>query len=324
MCGISADSTVTVLSNEFSEEDFKSAVLLALEKIGCRLVPLTIPFGNRQSFADLLNQKSASLAFSRADLVIDLTHNIDDAHMTKLPLSETRVLTIDGVIANNPQYLMTSTGIVQRAKKVTGLLSDGGHVVISSPSGTQLSFDLTDCPIKEETGVPLGKGMIAKWPSGSIELFPDGNDIDAEIIVMPGDIILEAQHIVKSPVRLEVARGNVVEIEGESSDANLIKAQLEYHPNVEDAYTFRSVCLGLCLRPGHEYKGPFDRNKTEGMNSCFTAGWVTLTTGSQDLPALSITMTNASVMVENVQIFSNGKLSASLNPDIYELTALDL
>tara|TARA_B100000902_G_scaffold169664_1_gene164210 strand:+ start:746 stop:1720 length:975 start_codon:yes stop_codon:yes gene_type:complete len=324
LCGVSADSTVTVLSNELSEEDFKSAVLLALEKIGCQLVPLTIPFGNRQSFADLLNHKSASLAFSRADLVIDLTQNIDDAYMTQSPLSETRVLAIERTVTNNPQYLMTSTGVIKRAKKVTGLLADGGRVFISSPSGTHISFDLTDCSIKEETGIPSEKGTMAKWSSGSIELFPDGNNINAEIIVMPGDIILEAQHIIKSPVRLEIARGNVVEIQGESSDANLIKAQLEYHPNLEDAYAFRSVCLGLRLRPGPEHKGPFDRNKTEGVNSCFTAGWVTFTTGSKDRLALSLTMTNASVMVENVQVFSNGKLSASLSPDIYELAALDL
>ena len=322
MCGVSADSTVTVLSNELSEEDFKSAVLLALEKTGCQLVPLTIPFGNRQSFADLLNHKSASLAFSRADLVIDLTQNIDNAHMAQLPLRETRVLAIEKTVANNPQYLMTSTGIVKRAKKVAGLLTDGGHVFISSPSGSQISFDLADCAIKEETGVPSEKGTMAMWSSGSIELFPDGNNINAEIIVMPGDIILEAQHIVKSPVRLEIARGNVVEVQGDSSDANLIKAQLEYHSSSEDAYAFRSVCLGLRLRPGPEHKGPFDRNKTKGVNS--TAGWVTLTTGSKDQQALSLTMTNASVMVENVQIFSNGKLSASLSPDIYELAALDL
>ncbi|MEG3585692.1 MAG: hypothetical protein VX353_00190 [Actinomycetota bacterium] len=297
---------------------------MALEKIGCQLIPLTIPFGNRQSFEDLLNHKSASLALSKADLVIDLTRNIDDSHMTQLPLSEARVMAIGRSTLNKPNYLITSAGIVQRAKKINGLLDDGGHLLISSSSGTQISFDLSDCSRKEETGIPSEKGILAKWPSGSIELFPDRDNINAEIIIMPGDLILEAQHIVKNPVRLEIARGNVVEIQGESSDASLIKAQLEYHPNLEDAYAFRSICLGLRLRPEREHNGPFDPNKAEGADSCFTAGWVTLTTGSKSQPALSLTMTNTNTALGNVQIFCNGKLSANLSPDLYEIAALDL
>ncbi len=297
---------------------------MALERIGCHMISLTLPFSNQLSFQEQLKHQSGSLALSRADLVIDLTRRIKDSDMDQHPLSKTRVLSIDSPIVNEPHHLMTSDGVTKRVNKIVGLIDDGGNLHVSSPSGTQISFDLTHCSRIIKTGIPSKIGAVAKWPTGSIELFPDQNDLNADIIVMPGDLVLDAKHIIKNPVRLEIEKGNIVEIKGESSDANLIKAQLEYYPNPEKAYSFRSVCLGLRLSSTSSYSGPFDPERLEGSEGGFQAGWVTVSTGTRNQSAISLTLTNASVALGNVEIFSNGQLSANLRPDIYEISALEL
>ncbi|MAT03010.1 MAG: hypothetical protein CL421_08260 [Acidimicrobiaceae bacterium] len=323
LCGVYEDSTVTVLSDEFSETNFKLTVLMALERVGCRTISLTLPLTNKHSFAEVLNYQSTSLALSKSDLVIDLTKQISDEDMNLYPLSETQVLTIRPSLLENLENFSTSEGVLKRANKIDSFLDDGGYLSISDSSGTQINFDISNSVRKSLIGFPIEKGSRAKWPSGSVELFPDISDLNAVMIIMPGDLLLEAAHVVKSPVRLEIEKGNIVEIQGESSDASLIKSQLEYHESPENAYSFRSVCLGLCLNPESALQGPFNPLKIKHAIGGFNAGWVTVTTGSEEESVLSVTMTKSTVTIGNIQIFSNGELSTNLAPDIYEKTTLE-
>ena len=322
LCGVHPDTTVTVLSDELSDPQIKSNSLLALERIGCRTISVALPFSNRETLMERVQSGSASLALSESDLVIDLSQRIGPNDMDEVPLSGVRVLSVDYKGPDGIGNLITSAGAYQRAVKIDGLLNESEYLTISSSFGTQVEFGLNNCSWSLETGIPTHEGSVAKWPSGCVQLFPERVDVDAEIVAMPGDVVLDALHIIKNPVRIQIEKGNIVDIKGESSDANLIRAQLEYGQDPESSYAFRSLILGLSLHADSNFVGPFDSNKIGRRKGAFHAGWVTVTTGSIDNPVLSLTLTNTNVSVDNIVLFSAGELSANLKPDIYELAAL--
>ena len=141
---------------------------------------------------------------------------------------------------------------------------------------------------------------------------------------MPGDIVNDALHLVKSPVVLQIRGGNIIEIVGESSDANLLKAQLESFADREHAYMLKGFSIGLLYFRGDYFSGPFDPEKVNAIDTTLRGGWTTLNFGNDIANSLSVTLTSPNLLLDNVEIFLNGDFAATMEPDIYELALMGL
>jgi hypothetical protein len=133
-------------------------------------------------------------------------------------------------------------------------------------------------------------------------------------------MILEARHIITAPVRLEIHKGHVVEILGESNDANLIRTQLESQSQPNLAYGIDNVSLGLNFVRGDKGTSLFDHTRLGlGQGQC-TAGWCSVSVGT----AVTVILTNTSATFDNQTVIDHGDLCGNMQPDLYEKIAAGL
>ena len=136
--------------------------------------------------------------------------------------------------------------------------------------------------------------------------------------MMPGDVIIEADHIVRTPVRLDIERGHVVDILGDSVDADVVRSLLEAHPHPDNAHKLGSVTIGLNLTRGEDALHLFDGRRLAIGRAQLGAGTCTLTLGNAEAPAATICLNSTSVTIDDAPVIDRGSLAGTHVPDIYE------
>jgi hypothetical protein len=186
--------------------------------------------------------------------------------------------------------------------------------------GTHLSIDLLDAHCDDDTGIVTQSGEVSKWPAGIFNITPGSESAKGEILITPGDMILEARHVITAPVRLEIHKGRLVEILGESNDANLIRTQLESQSQPDLAYAINSVSLGLNLVRGDKGTSLSDHTRLGLGQGQYTAGWCSVNVGT----SVTVTLTNTSANFDSQTVIDHGDLCGNVQPDLYEKTAAGL
>ena len=295
-----------------------------LKKLGCRFDIFNIQWDQKETTSIKLQSESLRGALIQADLVIDLTNNLTNKMIENPPLNQKRILCIKTSEFEPYSHSMTSAGVLHRSNRIHTLLPNTDHISINSEAGTNLVFSIDVLKHDSYTGVPERKGDLAIWPTGYMNFCADANGLEGEIVLMPGDIVNDALHLVKSPVVLQIRGGNIVEIVGESSDANLLKAQLESFSDREHAYMMKGFSIGLLYFRGDYFSGPFDPKKVSAVGATLRGGWTTLIFGNDIANSLSVTLTSPNLLFDNVEIFIKGDFAATMEPDIYELALMGL
>ena len=164
---------------------------------------------------------------ARAELVIDLT----DAHSPS-PLfdehrEDIRVLSLKCRNVNELKRLVVSSGVARRAQILERLISSSKEIKILSDAGRLLSGSLSSVLYDAKTGVASQSGQVEEWPSGIFEIKFYEHRINGDLLLSPGDVFVEANRILSDPIQLEIEDGNLVEILGDSADANLMRTHLQ-------------------------------------------------------------------------------------------------
>ena len=180
--------------------------------------------------------------------------------------------------------------------------------------------------MKALMGTPSGfsqSGSIdGHWPAGAVWTRPKRSTIAGGIVAMPGDLVVEAGHVLRSPVRIEIDSGKVTDVFGDSADADVVRSQLE---SLDDdrAYDIAEVGWGMSLTRQSGGIGPFDAALMAPGRGLSTAGRVNVRAGSRSDPGVSVTFSLAatSVAVDGQESVADGDLIGQLAPDVYERTA---
>ena len=136
-------------------------------------------------------------------------------------------------------------------------------------------------------------------------------------MLRPGDIFFESGHMLSDPVHLEIENGNLVEILGDSADANLMRIYLQNEPNADTAYHLNGISLGLALTRELQHDGLLSQELLPMGQDIHHAGWSSVSIGS----SMTLTLTQATVLFDDQMIFKSGELTGVLQPDPYERSA---
>mgnify|MGYP001156722150 FL=1 len=324
LCGVTEASSVVVLTDNLVTDLVQANNHDGLQKLGCRVDFFNIQWNQKETTSIKLQSESLRGALTQADLVIDLTNSLTNEVLENSPLNQKRILCIHTSEFEPYSHSMTSAGVLQRSNRIHTLLLNTDHVSINSEAGTNLVFSIDALSHDSYTGVPKEEGDLAIWPTGYLIFSADAAGLEGEIVLMPGDIVNDALHLVKSPVVLQIRGGNIVEIVGESSDANLLKAQLESFADREHAYMLKGFSIGLLYFRGDCFSGPFDPKKVSAVGATLRGGWTTLNFGNDIANSLAVTLTSPNLLFDNVEVFLNGDFAATMEPDIYELALMGL
>ena len=324
LCGVTEGSYVVVLTDNLVTDQVQASNKDGLKKLGCRFDIFNIQWDQKETTSVKLQSEGLRGALIQADLVIDLTNNLTNEMIENSLLVQKRILCIKTSEFEPYSHSMTSAGVLHRSNRIHTLLHNTDHISINSEAGTNLVFSIDALKYDTYTGVPEQEGDLAIWPTGYVNFSADATGLEGEIVLMPGDIVNDALHLVKNPVVLQIRGGNIVEIVGESSDANLLKAQLESFLDREHAYMMKGFSIGLLYFRGDYFSGPFDPKKVSAVDATLRGGWTTLIFGNDVANSLSVTLTSPNLLFDNVEIFLKGDFAATMEPDIYELALMGL
>ena len=324
LCGVTENSSVALLTDDIVNEHLQSNSEVALKQLGCQFEVFNIQWDQKNTTLMKVQSEVIRDNLANSGLVIDLSSGLSDEIIQNSDLNEKLILSIPTPSFEPYSHSMTSAGVMQRAKRINALLDNTGSLTIESESGTKLRFTSDNLMHSSHTGIPVENGEKTLWPSGYVEFLSDVSNFDAEIVLMPGDIIDDAFHLVKSPVVLQIRGGNIVEVIGESSDANILKAQLESFTDREHAYQVKGFSIGLLFFNNDYFSGPFDPKKVNAIGSTLRGGWTTLIFGSDAAKSLSLTLTSSNLLFDNVEVFFRGNFAATMEPDMYELALMGL
>ena len=302
-----------VLATEGDDRALQVTVITALERIGCNVFHAS---ASPQS-TDFLQHPTIAKAMQQANLVVDLTGRISESTTIKEYLKSLRILVLNCGDIYNLNRLVVSSGVARRAQTLTKIVEASEKFEIQSAAGSVLSVGLSSVKCDAETGIAAQTGQIGKWPSGVFTIATDGSQINGELLLMPGDICVEAQRIILTPVHLEIEEGNLVEILGDSTDSNLIRTQLEAEANSDHPYLVQEVSIGLNLIRSNLEESPFDYSRLGLGRGQHGAGWCSVKIGK----SMTLTLTNVTAAFDGQVVCELGDLSGSIQPDPYEKSA---
>lgn len=261
----------------------------------------------------LTNNPVALAALKSSDLVLDLMLLLFSPEQMEILESGTKIL----LAVEPPEVLVRTVPTEADRKRVlqaSKLLKSAKRMHVTSPAGTDMTFQLGEFPTISEYGFCEDPGRWDHWPSGFLFTFANEGGSEGTIVIDRGDILLPQKSYLAEKVTLEVRGGFVREIKG-GVDAELMREFMEAY-NDPEAYAIAHIGWGMQPRCYWHTLSLFDREQTTGQdarafegNFLFSLGPNNEVGGPRKTPChLDIPLRNCTVMVDDTVVVRNGKV----------------
>lgn len=218
---IKSDEKVLVL-NDSNDEDLIDSLLDFLESRGLEYE--LIEYEEPESHGAELPEKVAD-AMKNFDVVIaptmkSLSHTDARKEANK---SGTRVATLPTVSKEiwNTSLQADYERVKEITEKVYSLLEEASEVRVTTPSGTELSFEVDIDTYHNDTGIIDEKGDFGNLPAGEPNGYPEK---------ISGTLVLDHFPFSPKAKKVEIKNGEVVAIESEGTKASELEKAFEEHP----------------------------------------------------------------------------------------------
>jgi 2,5-dihydroxypyridine 5,6-dioxygenase len=231
LSGVNESETVAVLSRGRDRGEYADAFLWAAQQLGAQTYHMRLPSPVSASGAWAVGDSGLSTnplavdALKAADMVVDLTFLLFSKEQFAIQDAGTRILT---VVEPAPLLarLMPTKELRERVEVGAELLAKAQTMRITSPQGTNVTYQLGLYPTISEYGYTDQPGRWDHWPAAFV--FTGGTDegVDGTIMLSPGDVLLPFNTYVQTPVTLTIEAGFIRDIQG-GLDADLLKSYIE-------------------------------------------------------------------------------------------------
>lgn len=228
---VNEGETIAVLSQGTERQELADSFLWAATRLGASAYHMRLPAPVSTTGAwavgssGLETNPRAVQALKDADMLIDLKFLLFSKEQFEIQAADTRILT---VVEPAPLLarLMPTTEIRDRVEFGEQLLASARQMRITSPQGTNVTYQLGVYPTMSEYGYTDIPGRWDHWPAAFV--FTGGADdgVDGQIVLSPGDVLLPFNTYVQTPVTLTIEKGFITDIRG-GLDADLLKSYIE-------------------------------------------------------------------------------------------------
>jgi len=248
MSGVRESETISVLTRGSERTDYADAALWAAQELGASAFHLRLPTARAASGAwavgdsGLGSNPVAVDALKQSDMLVDLTFLLFSKEQFAIQDAQTRILT---VVEPAPllSRLMPTLELRERVEVGAEILAKAQTMRITSPGGTDVTYQLGVYPTVSEYGFTDTPGRWDHWPAAFV--FTGGADtgVDGTIVLSPGDVLLPFNTYVQSPITMTIEKGFITDIRG-GLDAELLAS---YIASFEDprGYGMSHVGWGL-------------------------------------------------------------------------------
>ena len=311
-CAVKAGDTAAILSETQSRALNVQLAELALLRLGGRPFHLIVPTPrNRHPVPVRSTGASEAIgglapvvaALGQAGFVVDCTlEGLMHAPETPAILKPgARILVISNEHPEALERLAPDAALETRVRAAVKMLRSAKRMQITSAAGSDLAVDMTGAMTVGVWGWTDRPGTLAHWPGGVVVSFPKSGTVNGTLVLDCGDVNLTFKRYLESPVRLTLESDYVTKIDGEGTDAEMMRGYLAAWGE-RDAYAVSHVGFGMNPKARYEALAMYDKRDTNGTELRAVAGNFLFSTGANefagrytaghfDLPMMRTTIT---------------------------------
>jgi 2,5-dihydroxypyridine 5,6-dioxygenase len=292
LCRASGEESVVILAETQSRALNLELARLALARLGVRACVVTVPTPAQRAPVPvrstgasqaLAGQHAALAALCSAGLVVDLTLE-GLLHAPQLPAilkSGARVLMVSNEHPDALERLVPRAGDEAVVKEAMKACRAATTMRVASEAGTALTVDLCEARTGGVWGWCDKPGAVAHWPGGIVVNFPRPHAVNGRLVLDVGDVNLTFKRYLESRVILTVEDDHVTAIEGNGTDAELMRRYFAAWGD-RGAYGVSHVGWGLNERARYEALAMYDQRDFNGTELRAFAGNFLYSTGANE------------------------------------------
>lgn len=292
LCGLEAGDVVAILSETQSRQLLVQLSEIALQQIGCVafhvVLPtpaLTDPIPVRSTGTTTAIQGIAPVveALAACRLVVDCTveGTLHAPERAGVLARGTRIMMISNEHPEVLERLPPDPALKPKLDRAVRMLAAAATMRVTSAAGTDLTVDVRDAPTRGSPGFVTEPGRIGYWPAGLCLCFPRPGTVNGRLVLAPGDVNLTFKTYLMAPVTLTIEADYVTAVEGEGTDADLLRSYLAAWGE-RDAYAVSHVGWGMNPAARWEALTMYDRRDVNGTELRAFAGNFLFSTGANE------------------------------------------
>jgi 2,5-dihydroxypyridine 5,6-dioxygenase len=291
-CALKSGDTAAILSETQSRALNVHIAELALLRLGARPFhvilptprnPHPVPVRSTGASEAIGRLAPVVAALAQSGFVVDFTlEGLMHAPETPAILKAgARIMVISNEHPEALERMAPDAALETRVRKATAMLRAARRMNVTSAVGTDLTVDLTGATTVGVWGWTDRPGTLAHWPGGIVVSFPTSGTVEGTLVLDRGDINLTFKRYLEAPLRLTLERDYVTRIEGEGSDAEMMRGYLAAWGDRE-AYAVSHVGFGMNRKARYEALAMYDRRDTNGTELRAVAGNFLFSTGANE------------------------------------------
>jgi 2,5-dihydroxypyridine 5,6-dioxygenase len=248
LCKLKQGETLAVLTQDNERDAYAAAYLAAAQQRGAHAFQINLAKrmpepGAKAKRTALSGNVPAVNALKTADILIDLVGLLWSAEQKEIQSAGTRILLCREPAENIAKMFPTSE-LRRRVELAEKRLSAAREMRITSPAGTDVTYKLGRYPTITQYGYTDEPGRWDHLPGGF--LYTGGHDdgVNGTVVINAGDIIFPFKRYMAAPIRLIIEDGMVVKIEGDHTDAEVLRTYMARW-NDPRAYAISHIGWGM-------------------------------------------------------------------------------
>ncbi len=297
LCGVKADDVCAVLSETRSRRDLVRLAELGLARRGARAFHVVLP---RRAHAAPVPVRSTGAsdaiggldavvaALARCTFVADCTVEglMHAAELPQILAGGARVLYVSHEHPEILERCLPRPEDEAPVRDAMRRLKAAARMTVTSDAGTDLAVDLAGARVGGVWGFTHRPGTLSHWPGGLVLAFPAAGSVRGTLVLDRGDVNLTFKRYLADPVRLVIADDHVVEVGGDSPDAQLMRghfAAWAEHEGDRSAYAVSHVGWGLNRRARWDAMTFYDKADFNGTELRAFGGNFLYSTGANEV-----------------------------------------
>lgn len=325
-CKVARGDACAVLSESQSRALNVQLAELALDRLGARPFHVVVPTPRQQARVPIRSTGAsvalqglgpALRALAASVLVVDCTLEglMHAAELPEILKGGARVLYISNEHPDVLERLAPSSADEQKVRAGMRRLRDAKLMQVTSAAGTDLAIRLEGARVGGVWGYTEKPGTLSHWPGGLCLCFPRAGSVNGTLVMAPGDLNLTFKRYAEAPVRLTIDNDYVTRIEGDSLDAELMRAYFAAWDD-RDAYAVSHVGWGMNERARWDALVMYDRADVNGTEQRAFAGNFLYSTGANEVAGrhtlghFDLPFRRCTVVLDGEAVVREGKLAA--------------
>jgi 2,5-dihydroxypyridine 5,6-dioxygenase len=323
-CAVKTGDTAAILSETQSRALNVHLTELALLRMGARPFHLVVPTPRNRQIVPIRSTGASEAiqrlgpvvaALQQAGFVVDCTieglmHAPETPDILK---AGARILVISNEHPEALERMVPDSALEKRVRAAAKMLRGTKHMKVTSKAGTDLDVNMEGAATVGVWGWTDRPGTLAHWPGGIVVSFPKAGTVNGTLVLDRGDVNLTFKRYLEAPIKLTLEQDYVTRIEGEGTDAELMRSYLAAWGDRE-AYAVSHVGFGMNPKARYEALAMYDQRDTNGTEIRAVAGNFLFSTGANefagrytvghfDLPVMKTT-----IMIDGTVVVKDGVL----------------